>query len=204
VFGSLSPAALGVSCLGEMTGLVLQELAEFFPLAGGVGAEPVQLSGGVGAQLVEFAGGVLPDAGGFGGGGFGAGLGDSGPLCGLLGFLASFPCFVQRGIACGFSGLDGSVAFDLGGGDGLLGLPADELDLGGVHGGSFREPVVGLAGPFLLEGQPRAHVFGRVVGVGAHLVGDGGAALGFGSSCLGGCGALLGCGPGGFDFGFGL
>ena len=41
VFGSLGAAVLGVPCLGEMTGLVLQELAEFFPLAGGVGAEPV-------------------------------------------------------------------------------------------------------------------------------------------------------------------
>jgi hypothetical protein len=146
VFGSLGAAPLGVPCLGEMTGLVLQELAEFFPLAGGIGAEPVQLGGGAGAQLVELAGGVLPDAGGFGGGGFGAGLGDGGPLCGLLGFLASFLCFVQRGIACSFSGLDGGVAFGLGGSDGLLGLAAYEVDLGGVGGGDFREPVVGLAG----------------------------------------------------------
>jgi hypothetical protein len=44
--------------------VVLQELAEFFPLADGVGPEPVQLSGGAGAQLFEFASGVLPDAGG--------------------------------------------------------------------------------------------------------------------------------------------
>ena len=147
MFGSLGAAALGVPCLGEMTGLVLQELAEFFPLAGGIGAEPVQLGGGTGAQLVEFAGGVLPDAGGFGGGGFGAGLGDGGPLCGLLGFLASFLCFVQRGIACSFSGLEGGVAFGLGGSDGLLGLAAYEVDLGGVGGGDLREPVVGLACP---------------------------------------------------------
>jgi hypothetical protein len=83
------------------------------------------------------------------------------PLCGLLGFLASFLCFGQRGIACGFSGLDGGVAFGLGGGDALLGLAAGELDLGGVAGGGFREPVVGLAGPFLLGGQPRAYVLGR-------------------------------------------
>jgi len=41
VFGSLGPSALGVPRLGEVTGLVLQELAEFVPLAGGVGAEPV-------------------------------------------------------------------------------------------------------------------------------------------------------------------
>ena len=74
MFGSLGAAPLGVPCLGEMTGLVLQELAEFFPLAGGIGAEPVQLGGGAGAQLVEFASGVLPDAGGFGCGGFGASL----------------------------------------------------------------------------------------------------------------------------------
>jgi hypothetical protein len=67
----------------------------------------------------------------------------------------------QRDIACGFSGLDGGIAFGLGGGDALLGLAAGELDLGGVAGGGFREPVVGLAGPFLLGGQPRAHVLGR-------------------------------------------
>ena len=50
------------------------------------------------------------------------------------------------------------------------------LDLAGVGGGGLGEPVVGLTGPFLLSGQPRAHVLGRLVGVGAHLVGDGGAA----------------------------
>ena len=64
MFGSLGAAALGVPCLGEMTGPVLQELAEFFPLADGVGPEPVQFGGGAGSQLVEFTGGALPDAGG--------------------------------------------------------------------------------------------------------------------------------------------
>jgi hypothetical protein len=33
VFGSLGAAALGVSCLGEVTGLVLKELAERAPAA---------------------------------------------------------------------------------------------------------------------------------------------------------------------------
>jgi len=139
VFGSLGAAALGVPCLGEMTGLVLKELAEFFPLAGGIGAEPVQLGGGTGAQLVQFAGGVLPDAGGFGGGGFGAGLGDGGPLRGLLGFLASFLYFGQRGIPCSFTGLDGGVAFGLGGGDALLGLEAAQRQcLAGDRGAAVR------------------------------------------------------------------
>jgi hypothetical protein len=73
--------------------------------------------------------------------------------------------------------------FGLGGGNGLPGLLADELDLGGVRGAGFGEPVVGLAGPLGLGSQPRAHVLDCVVGVGEHLVGDGGAALGVGSSC---------------------
>jgi hypothetical protein len=37
---------LGVTCLGEGAGPFFEELAEFFSLAGGVGAEPVQCSGG--------------------------------------------------------------------------------------------------------------------------------------------------------------
>jgi hypothetical protein len=39
-FGALGAAALCIACLGECAGPVLEQLAEFFPLAGRVFADP--------------------------------------------------------------------------------------------------------------------------------------------------------------------
>lgn len=188
--------ALGVAGFGKGAGPVFEHFAEFVPLAGGVGAELVQFGGGAGAQPLELAGCVLTDPGGFGGGSLGAGLGHGGPLPGLLGFLALLPGFGNCGVPGGLDGLDSIVALGLYGGNALLGVAVDAVDLGGVGGGGLGEPVVGLAGLFFFGGQQCAHLLGGVVGVGAHLAGDGGLAFGFGSSCFGGCGALLGRRPG--------
>ena len=91
---------------------------------------------------------------------------------------------------------DRAVPVFLGDGDAGLGFLADPLELGGVRGGGLGQPVVSFACPGLLGGQVLAHLLGRLVRRGAHLVGGGGAALGLGPLGLGGGGALLGRGPG--------
>ena len=64
-----------------------------------------------------------------------------------------------------------------------------------MRGGGLGQPLVSFARPGLLGGQVLAHLLGRLVRRGAHLVGGGGAALGLGPLGLGGGRPLLGRGP---------
>ena len=145
-----------VPCFGEGAGPVLKELAEFCPVRGwrrcGAGSARAAAAEHAAAQAPRAA--VLPDPGGFGGGGPGAGLGDGGPGCPAC--WASCLRSVASATAAspgGLGGLDGVVAFGLGGGDALLCLTADLLGLGGVGGGGLGEPVVGLTVSSLLGSQ---------------------------------------------------
>jgi hypothetical protein len=81
------------------------------------------------------------------------------PLRGL-GFPPLSCGFGQRGVSSRFRGPDVVVAFSLGSSDALFGLAADPLDLCGVGDDGFREPVVGLAGLVLRDGQPLAFAVG--------------------------------------------
>ena len=68
-----------------------------------------------------------------------------------------------------------------------------------MRGGGLGQAVVSFTRPGLLGGQVLAHLLGRLVRRGAHLVGGCGPALGLCPLGFGGCGPLLCRSPCGFD-----
>jgi hypothetical protein len=203
--------------LGQAGGGVVEPGEDLVPFPLRVGAQLVGVTGGVFPDSRGFCAGVLgPGVGGRsalvclrglreglvacvpGGVNLRLGLCACTPDCLLrlrLGAAGALLGRRDRGGLVRLGRCDRAVPVFLGDGDARLGLLADLLEFGGVRGGGFGQPVVRLAGAGLRGFQVLAHLLGGLVGCGAGLVGDRGAALGVGSLGLGGRRAAPG--PGG-------